>query len=341
MNSIPPNGRAKVHISEERNATRVEIVLFDGFSLPTIAAILEIFQRANELVQARADGQPRYAVSLLSSSGGKIASSSAVHLWTEKAALDSAVNSTVLLFIAGGEGARRAACDDQLSGWVRRRYAISAVVCPISEGKLILDAVGVKGRYDPRGARHIHDQNHSKNSTSPIQTALQVIKEDLGTKMTRHVTHALRLSTRAAAESAPIRVPSSPRVSDKIMASARWLDANVDRPISIGLAADVAAMSERNFLRRFRAEMGVTPSDYLQNARLKLSCRMLRESQLPVDKIARRCGIGDGGQLAKLFRKHLSITPTDYRLGNIDPEKIGIGFSDFEPGESFVSLCDE
>jgi transcriptional regulator GlxA family with amidase domain len=121
------------------------------------------------------------------------------------------------------------------------------------------------------------------------------------------------------------------------MASARWLDANVDRPISIGLAADVAAMSERNFLRRFRAEMGMTPSDYLQNARLKLSCRMLLESQLPVDKIARRCGIGSGGQLAKLFKKHLSITPTDYRLSNINPEKMGISYSSLEPGGLAVS----
>jgi transcriptional regulator GlxA family with amidase domain len=73
-------------------------------------------------------------------------------------------------------------------------------------------------------------------------------------------------------------------------------------------------MSERNFLRRFKNEIGLTPSDYLLRARLNMSCRMLVESRLPVDKIARRCGIGSGGQLAKLFRKYLATTPTDYRL---------------------------
>jgi transcriptional regulator GlxA family with amidase domain len=265
-------------------------------------------------MQAQGNGQPRYAVSLFSSSGGRVASSSAVQVWTEKATFERATNSPVLLFIAGGAGAIRAARDDRLCGWVRRRYAVSAMVCPISEGKLILDAVGLTGRYDlpPHdacGGHHAHKQDQPKTSSSPIQTALQVIKEDFGTQ----------------------------RVSDKVMASARWLDANVDRPISIGLAADVAAMSERNFLRRFRAEMGMTPSDYLQNARLKLSCRMLLESQLPVDKIARRCGIGSGGQLAKLFKKHLSITPTDYRLSNINPEKMGISYSSLEPGGLAVS----
>jgi transcriptional regulator GlxA family with amidase domain len=325
MNSTQPNERAEVHISAAKNITGVEIVLFDGFSLLKIAAIIEIFQNANESIQAQVDGQPRYAISLLSSSGGRIASSSAVDVWTEKASFDSATNSTVLLFIAGGAGAMRAACDDRLSGWVRRRHATSAIVCPISEGKLILDAVGLTGRYDlpsnePHGASLIHEQEHWENSTNPIRAVLQVVEKDLGTLMTKH-----------SPDPVPAHAPSPPRVSDKIMASVRWLEANVDRPISIGLAADVAAMSERNFLRRFKAEIGMTPSDYLQTARLRLSCRMLIESQLPVDKIARRCGIGSGGQLAKLFKRHLSITPTDYRLGNIHHEKSGIGFRDFEP----------
>ena len=60
----------------------------------------------------------------------------------------------------------------------------------------------------------------------------------------------------------------------------------------------------------------MTPSDYLLRARLNMSCRMLVESRLPVDKIARRCGIGSGGQLSKLFRKYLATTPTDYRMRN-------------------------
>jgi transcriptional regulator GlxA family with amidase domain len=342
MISIQRSERAKDDYSAATNTTEVEIVLFDGFSLPKIAAIIEIFQSANESMQAQADGQPRYAVSLLSSSGGRIASSSAVEVWTERARFDSATNSTVLLFIAGGAGAMRAACDDRLSAWVRRRHAISAIVCPISEGKLILDAVGLIGRYDlrsnePPGACQMHKHEQWTNPTDPVRTVLQVVEEDLaGTLMANHGTHAPLFSGRVAStDRICARVPSVSRVSDKIMASAHWLDANVDRPISIALAADVAAMSERNFLRRFKAEMGMTPSDYLQNARLRLSCRMLVESQLPVDKIARRCGIGSGGQLAKLFRRYLSITPTDYRLNNLEHENFGTGLRDFElAGES-------
>jgi transcriptional regulator GlxA family with amidase domain len=60
-------------------------------------------------------------------------------------------------------------------------------------------------------------------------------------------------------------------------------------------------------------EMGVTPSDYLLYVRIDMCCRLLVETDLPVDKVARRCGLGSGGWLAKLFRKHLSTTPTEYR----------------------------
>jgi transcriptional regulator GlxA family with amidase domain len=324
-------------ISPRSNITGVEIVLFEEFALPAVAAIIEIFHRANAWTRAQLRGEHRYDVSLVSSSGGKIASSSAVPIWTETVSFQRATTSTILVFIAGGEGAMRASSDDRLSDWLRQRYANSTIVYPISEGKFILDAVGLPGRYhvprdDARSARHIHRKNQSGNAANAIETALHVVKQDLGVEMLRFVAHALS-PVREPSDASSACSPSPQRVSDKIMASARWLDENVDRHITIEFAADVAAMSERNFLRRFKAEIGMTPSDYLQRARLEMSCRMLLESQLSVDTIARRCGIGSGGQLAKLFKKHLSITPTVYRLNKADPEQICVRSSNFERGE--------
>jgi transcriptional regulator GlxA family with amidase domain len=40
---------------------------------------------------------------------------------------------------------------------------------------------------------------------------------------------------------------------------------------------------------------------------------LLTDSELPVDKIARRSGMGNGDRLAKIFRKRLLISPTEYR----------------------------
>jgi transcriptional regulator GlxA family with amidase domain len=103
-------------------------------------------------------------------------------------------------------------------------------------------------------------------------------------------------------------------VRQKINAAARWMRENYVRRISVADAANFANMSERNFLRCFKAHIGLTPSEYLLRARLDASCMLLAATDLPVDKIARRCGAGSGDGLAKIFRKRLSISPSEYRL---------------------------
>ncbi len=105
-----------------------------------------------------------------------------------------------------------------------------------------------------------------------------------------------------------------PAIDEKIHASATWLKSNLEHAVTVSDVARTVAMSERNFLRRFRQQIGMTPSEYLLRARLEKTCHLLAESQLPVDKIARRCGMSDGTRLAKIFRKRFGMPPTEYRL---------------------------
>ncbi|TKC92708.1 helix-turn-helix domain-containing protein [Trinickia terrae] len=103
---------------------------------------------------------------------------------------------------------------------------------------------------------------------------------------------------------------------NRIKAGAKWLRENYKRSISITQAAEGAGMSERTFLRRFKAETSVTPSEYLLGIRLEAVCRLLIETSLPVDKIARRCGMGGGERLSRVFRRRFSSTPTKYRAAH-------------------------
>jgi transcriptional regulator GlxA family with amidase domain len=297
-------------------------MLFNGFALPKVAAIIEIFQKANALTTSLF-GHTRYDVSLLSASGGRIASSSSVFVWTESVESHRHADTLHTLFIAGGAGASHACRDARVNAWLRRAYSHSAIVHPIAEGRFVLEATGLSSRYsrslqNDQLAHHPHIQSPVGGSPTAVRTSLHIVEEDLGSELARQVAESI-----APHQGTPfgslLKTASESQVSEKIMASARWLDENVDRPISIDDAARIAAMSERNFLRRFKNEIGMTPSDYLLQARLNMSCRMLVESSLPIDKIARRCGIGSGGHLAKLFRKYLSTTPTEYRLREQTP----------------------
>ncbi len=91
-----------------------------------------------------------------------------------------------------------------------------------------------------------------------------------------------------------------------------WLTRIADE-LSMDLSASALNMSERNFRRHFKQETGYPPSLFLLLLRLELARQALLESDLPVDKIARRTGLLDGQQLARVFRKYLGASPLEYR----------------------------
>jgi transcriptional regulator GlxA family with amidase domain len=77
--------------------------------------------------------------------------------------------------------------------------------------------------------------------------------------------------------------------------------------------ADLAHMAPRTFARRFRAETGVTPHDWLTNQRVLLARRLLEDSGLGIDTIAQRAGFGSAATLRHHFGHRLSTTPQAYR----------------------------
>ncbi len=304
-------------LSSANPLKRIGVALFNGFALPDVAALIEIFQAANALSESDTGGSAQYEVSLLSAAGGRIASSSAVFVWTESVESRRRSEHFHALYIGGGAGAVQAFRDDRLVAWLRQTCAVSSNVQAIAEGRLLLEAVGIAGSETtdtadsgiPRAASTVRPAAHLR---SPLRSALRIVENDLGAGIAQQVADWVAPREKSQF-SAIVGTSAAGHVSEKIRASARWIEANGANPISVDAAARVATMSERNFLRRFKAEMGVTPSDYLLYVRLDMICKLLAETNLPVDKIARRCGIGSGGRLAKLFRKHLSLTPTEYR----------------------------
>ncbi|WP_230942911.1 helix-turn-helix domain-containing protein [Burkholderia vietnamiensis] len=113
---------------------------------------------------------------------------------------------------------------------------------------------------------------------------------------------------------AAMKIPLNERpMSEKMQHVAKWIACNFDKPVKVRQAADLVAMSERTLLRHFTSEIGMAPSAYLMRVRLARACAMLAFTALPADSIARRCGLGSGEHLARLFRQHFDKTPIEYR----------------------------
>jgi len=297
---------------------RIAIVLFDGFSLLGTGLVAEVFHVANELACTSPHHWQVYDIAFLSAEGGNVRCSSSVRVWTD--GLDARhYTGFDALFVAGGKGARAAAGDERLIGWLRHVQTKTANIRSIGDGSLLLDAAGIGtidkvyhfGSYLRQAAREEESLDMDER-LEPMKGALTMVKRDLGLELARSV--AERLMPGSSARLVPLLGDGcAASAGDKIRAAARWIQDNCERPISIADAAQVAAMSERNFLRRFKLELGLTPSDYLLQARLAITCALLVDSELPVDKIARRSGMGNGDRLAKIFRKRMMISPTEFR----------------------------
>lgn len=92
-----------------------------------------------------------------------------------------------------------------------------------------------------------------------------------------------------------------------------WWLVHVGEDISMERSAAFLSMSERSFRRHFKLEVGYPPYLFLLLLRLELARQALVDSQLPIDKIARRGGLRDGQQLARMFRKFIVTSPHQYR----------------------------
>ena len=72
-------------------------------------------------------------------------------------------------------------------------------------------------------------------------------------------------------------------------------------------------MSERSFIRAFRDDTGMTPAEFVLQARLESARRLLEETALAPKIIAQRCGFGSPAALRRSFARSLGVSPVEYR----------------------------
>jgi transcriptional regulator GlxA family with amidase domain len=72
-------------------------------------------------------------------------------------------------------------------------------------------------------------------------------------------------------------------------------------------------MSERTFVRRYRAATGVSPARAVERLRVEAAQRYLLDSSLPIKRIAERCGFGCEETMRQSFQRLLTVAPREFR----------------------------
>src|SRR5690606_17639946 len=93
----------------------------------------------------------------------------------------------------------------------------------------------------------------------------------------------------------------------------RWIPDHLDEDLGVAALAARAAMSERTFVRAWRAETGTTPAAYVEMLRIEAARRLLETSDLTIAAIAAEVGLGRPERLHRAVRRRLGTTPDQYR----------------------------
>jgi transcriptional regulator GlxA family with amidase domain len=96
-------------------------------------------------------------------------------------------------------------------------------------------------------------------------------------------------------------------------ATRAWALSNLDEPLTVETLARHANMSPRTFNRRFRDETGQSPGVWVRNRRVDRARELLELHDMPVGEVARRSGLGSGGNLRHQLRRGVGMSPSSYR----------------------------
>ena len=93
----------------------------------------------------------------------------------------------------------------------------------------------------------------------------------------------------------------------------KYIRNNLDKPLSISELSSKVYMSESNFHRVFKNELGISPIDFINEERIVLATRLLRDPRKKIKDIYLECGFNSLSYFIRLFKRKRNLSPKEYR----------------------------
>jgi len=159
------------------------------------------------------------------------------------------------------------------------------------------------------------DLYSSAGISAGIDLALALVEEDHGRDFALSIARYLLLFLKRSGGQAQFSSQLRAQISTvpAIQQVQLWCQENLDGDLRVVTLSRIAAMSERDFVRKFRQEAGRSPGEYVTATRLEAACRMLTDSRLSLKAVAQRCGFGSAAAMRRAFMLRVGVPPRQYR----------------------------
>jgi AraC family transcriptional regulator, transcriptional activator FtrA len=154
----------------------------------------------------------------------------------------------------------------------------------------------------------------SAGTAAGIDAALYLVRTELGSSVATAIARRMVVPPhRDGGQRQFIDRPVPTTTAESLGPVLTWMVEHLDEAFTVDDLARRAAMSPRTFARRFVAETGTTPHQWVTDQRVLRARRLLEDTDLPVEAVARDAGFGSAALLRHHFTRCTGITPTTFR----------------------------
>ncbi|MBV9459115.1 MAG: helix-turn-helix transcriptional regulator [Bradyrhizobium sp.] len=127
------------------------------------------------------------------------------------------------------------------------------------------------------------------------------------------LTMLARLLRHFSEPRSPMRSPSGGLAPFRLRRALEYIAANLGNDLRLADLARLSELSLSQFVRGFRASMGITPLQYVLAQRIERAKELLAHPDASLADIALRCGFADQSYFTNRFRSLIGTTPGQFR----------------------------
>ena len=103
------------------------------------------------------------------------------------------------------------------------------------------------------------------------------------------------------------------RSGESVRPALSYIEEHFREQISVAHLAEISGMSVRNLERSFHRYFNMPPQQFIAKHRIYEACVQLRDSEQKIADLSADLGFYDQSSFTRQFRKHMGITPLQYR----------------------------
>lgn len=158
------------------------------------------------------------------------------------------------------------------------------------------------------------DRLTCSGGASSAHLAAHLVEKHVGKAQAHKSLHIMIIDHAQKAENPQPGMPLEFTTNDALVRRAMLLmQQNIDAPLSITEIGRRMGNSKRQLERHFRSSLGISPQSAFLGIRLSFARHLIENTEKSIAMIAAECGFCDSSHLSRMFRRHFTATPQEFR----------------------------